>query len=85
MASMPVADLYKNGEWTVLDDVNFLDLEDDDKGGWERVYAACIISDEYGNVSVEGTMPGLGLTVTSWDINTKEYLHYQTIVAYYAE
>lgn len=82
LISMPLADLYKaNSEWTVIEEqINDLDLSTAENDGWERVYSACIVGDEYGRVD-NATSLELNLTVTSYDKETFEYLYYQAITS----
>lgn len=83
VAKIALSDLYNpDCTWEIVEDkVNFLDLATDGTGGWERVYSGCIMSDAYGRVNGAEALE-LGLTVTSWDVTTKDYTYYQTIVAY---
>ncbi len=82
VARMPFANLYNvNARWSVVEEkINMLDLEDGDLPGWERVYNGCFVSNPYGKIASSDV--NVGMTVTSWDDDTKEYKFYQTIVIY---
>ena len=69
------------GSWTVDEErINFLDLAAEDNNGWERVYAASIVKDAYGQAYGDGIT--VAASVTSYDPSTREYLFFQGIVLY---
>lgn len=83
VARIEMSKLYtSNATWEIVEErVNMLDLETDETGGWERVYSACIAANGFGQLETVETIK-LGLTVTSYDIVTKDYMFYQTILVY---
>ena len=82
MARLPIADLYsQTGEWEVIKNISMFDLVDweiDGNTGWKRIYSGCFATDAYGGITDNEELT-VAITVTSWDIETKEYLHYQTM------
>ena len=83
VARIEMSKLYtSNATWEIVEErVNMLDLETDETGGWERVYSSCIAANGFGQLETVETIK-LGLTVTSYDIVTKDYMFYQTILVY---
>lgn len=82
VAHIAQADVYTaGGSWTVDEErINFLDLAAENNNGWERVYAASIVKDAYGQAYGDGIT--VAASVTSYDPSTREYLFFQGIVLY---